>query len=522
MNNRDKKIEHKYNMYENIDKELANKNSKQNLTQTFHKNSKEHNQKVTNNNSEQFNQIYCNFLLDQNSMKKNMPYTTPPNRLIKCTNKQNKEIPFYISPSYKIKNKTPPNISGKHLYNYRSYIKSRQKKQRIEEETKIHEELTPKLIPKAKSMERNSKFEDQMYYQKKSNNLLHSTNINNNNENSGTQSMYYSRKSKDYNYYEFKPLLDKNSMLIASKLEPSSSRLLRKKKRYYKIENLLSSSINNGHNYGITRSSNSFYNNQSQSYKSLKQSKRCNELYAKGIANIQKRERAHKEQKRIEEEKYKQYSFKPKIIKKSLPINDNITKSTSKGNNVSEMYKKQFEWMKKIENENVRKRKKIEHINYQNCTFKPEISHLNIPNDEKFIMKNLDQMNEYVNKRRDIIKKKKEFEEYKNRRLGHSSSTFTIKPTIPKEFPLYTAGRSSSRSKSKGGQYIKGNINYQQNFVNNNYDKKDDIQPVNNQFNNYYSGQSFQGSNCNNNFTSQEAFIKAVNELHYKIENLNI
>ena len=513
MNIRDKKIEH---IYEDIDKELTNKNLKQNLTQTF-----KHNQKVTNNNSEQFNQIYCNFLLDQNSTKKNMPYTTPPSRLIKYTNKQNKEIPFYISPSYKIKNKTPPNISGKRLYNYCSYIKSRQEKQRIEEETKIHKELTPKRIPKANSMERNSKFEDQLYYQTKSNNLLHSTNINNNNENSRTQSMYNSRKSKDYNCYEYKPLLDKNSMLIASKLEPSSSRLLRKKKRYYKIENSLSSSIN-GHNCGITKSSNSFYNNTSQSYKSFKQSKRCNELYAKGIANIQKRERAHKEQKRKEEEKYKQYSFKPKIIKNSLSINDNITKSTSKGNNVSEMYKKQFEWMKKIENENDRKRKKIEHINYQNCTFKPEISHLNIQNDEKFIMKNLDQMNEYVNKRRDVIKKKKEFEEYRNKRLGHSSSTFTIKPTIPKEFPLYTAGRSSSRSKSKGEQYIKGNVNYQQNFVNNNYNKRNEIQLVDNKFNNYYSGQLFQGSNCNNDFTSQDAFIKAVNELHYKIENLNI
>ena len=527
MNLLDKKLKDKLKLFEDIDKQLTNPNSKQISTKTSHTNTKPSiPQKVLKPKSEQFDQIYCNFLLNQSSNKRSIPYTTPPNRLMKYTNKQTTKsnTPSCSTSISKQKNTTPPNNSGERLYNYGFYIKNKHERKRIEEEEKIHKQMTPKILPRSKSIERDSKFEERLYYNNNSNNISKVSN-----DNCDTQSIYHSRKTNkelmDYNYYAHKPSLDKNSMLIASKLEPSSSRLLKKKKKYYKNDNSLSPKINsnkNGLYSNSNNNSNSFYNT-SQSHKSTTKSKRCNELYAKGVEKIQKREKAYKDHKKKEEEEYKQYSFKPKIIKNSPLIDNSIVKSVSTGNEGAEMYKKQFEWKKKVENENIRKKKKIENMNYQDCTFKPEISHLNIQNDEKFIMKNIDQMNEYVNKRREFIQKKKEFEEYKNKRLGHSSSNFTLKPTIPKEFSLHTANRSHSRSKSKDNQRRDELIqNKNCLYINNNIDKDRKYYNNNNQYQDYYQSGQFSMTNSNNNINSQEAFIKAVNDLHCRIDNLNI
>ena len=110
-----------------------------------------------------------------------------------------------------------------------------------------------------------------------------------------------------------------------------------------------------------------------------------------------KREQIYKETKIKKEEEYKNYSFKPQIIKNSPVIDKNtIIKPISpfkKTNNLNiDLYKKQTEWKKKLENENLRKKEIIEIEKNKACTFKPEISHLNIQNDEKFIMKNIQQM----------------------------------------------------------------------------------------------------------------------------------
>ena len=61
----------------------------------------------------------------------------------------------------------------------------------------------------------------------------------------------------------------------------------------------------------------------------------------------------------------------------------------------------------KLENENNIKKKKYDEIENKKYTFKPEINKINIKNDIPFIMKNIQQMNEYVNKRRKVLKQKK-------------------------------------------------------------------------------------------------------------------
>ena len=244
--------------------------------------------------------------------------------------------------------------------------------------------------------------------------------------------------------------------------------------------------------------------------------KRCNDLYNKGIEQILKREQIYQESKLKKEEEYKKYSFKPKLNNKSNVvelnyINNSFTKSKSKNNTkkniekkINDIYRKQYDWKRKLENKNMKKREDINKEEIKHCTFKPEISHLNIENDEKFILKNLQQMNDYVIKRRNIIKKQKEYEEYKNKRLGNNSQNFVIKTTIPKEFEFQTNNRSRSHSKERV------NINNENKVLgNNNYGSND-------------NGYCFFNNNISGNNFGQRDFIDAINELHYRIDNLNI
>ena len=249
--------------------------------------------------------------------------------------------------------------------------------------------------------------------------------------------------------------------------------------------------------------------------------KRCNELYNKGIENMMKREQIYKETKMKKEEEYKNYSFKPKITKNSPVVEKNtIIKSISpsgKKNIMSDLYKKQFEWKKKLENENIKKREKIDNQNKIDCTFKPEITHLKIQNDEKFIMKNIKQMNDYVNRRREVIEKQKEYEKYKRKRLGEDVSSFECRPTIPRKFELKTEERSRSHSKDNNYHERKNSVNRIIKDINTEREEMNTFGFFNNVVNNF----GYNVNNGNNNLAQQE-FIDAVNALHSKIDNLNI
>ena len=143
MNLLDKKLKDKLKLFEDIDKQLTNPNSKQISTKTSHTNTKPSiPQKVLKPKSEQFDQIYCNFLLNQTSNKRSIPYTTPPNRLMKYTNKQTTKsnTPSCSTSISKTKNTTPPNNSGERLYNYSTYLRNKLEDKRQQQYTKIKNE----------------------------------------------------------------------------------------------------------------------------------------------------------------------------------------------------------------------------------------------------------------------------------------------------------------------------------------------------------------------------------------------
>ncbi len=352
--------------------------------------------------------------------------------------------------------------------------------------------MTPKILQRSKNIYRDHHFEDRLYY-KSSNSPL----------NTKKATTY----ANNVNQYEYKPKLNKNSIKIANQLEPSSTRLLKKKKRYNSQTNIIRN--------------NSLYSSSSRDRSNSKSSKenmkKINDLYNKGMEHKQQREKIFQENKQKKDLEYQNYSFHPKIIKSSPLLDESncSVKSTSKGKDI---YKRQTEWKKKLENETMKKREKIENQKNKDFTFKPEISHLNIQNDEKFIMRNIQQMNDYVNKRREAIQRQKELEDYKNKRLGISSNN-NYNPSAPKGFVVGSGTRNPTRRKSHSKSPDR---------------KSNDINPIRDQlgtyqfFNNMNNNKNIYQSNninpegFNNNIQNKEDFVQAVNILSNRIQQLDL
>ena len=186
----------------------------------------------------------------------------------------------------RIKNVTPPNESGERLYNYGFYIKNKLEKKRQEEYKKINRQMTPKILKRSKNIYRDNHFEDRLYYK-------------------SSNSPYTTKKittNINVNQFEYKPQLDKKSLLMANKLEPSSTRLLRKRKKYNS-----QSDLNIGAYYSPCS------RNRSSSRENTENIKRLTELYNKGMEGKLRREKSYKEKKIKEENEYKNYTYKLKI-----------------------------------------------------------------------------------------------------------------------------------------------------------------------------------------------------------------
>ena len=400
MNLIDQALKDKLKLFDEIDKELGTESSYKNTTNKINSNNFQKN--IKNSSTPQFDKIYSNFLLDQYQPKNiyNFKTTTKTNSnnntinnntfIKKNNNNHNynynnnfiKKTPTHSRSNSrtfqrsKSSNKNlniliPPNDSGNRLYNYGFYIKNKLEKKRKEENDKIHKNMTPKILNKSKDILRDAyHFETRLYY-------------NNNNNNDSNDNIYYKKRtlSKD-NLNTFKPKLNKNSLKIANKLEPASQRLTKNKKRknnnnneyYNKCKEIYNNIYNNNNNYNFnyTNRSNSISPKNSKSKESIKH---CNELYNKGIENMQKKEKNYKQKLMNKQEEYKKYSYKPNINKNSPLIDkNNITKKNSSvdnnnnnNNKKQDMYTKQCEWKKKLQ---LIHAQTAEHFNAQNPQIK--------------------------------------------------------------------------------------------------------------------------------------------------------
>ena len=431
----------------------------------------------------------------------------------------------------------PPNDSGNRLYNYGYYIKNKLNKKRQKEEEKMRKQMTPKILNRSKEMIRDkdrdpNKFEERLYYAEK----------NDTNDSIYNRKRTLSRENINYEKYNstkftYHPKINKKSLLIASKLEPSTLRITRKKSNKSHIleeKNVLD-----------------YYSNlfKDKTYKNKKKpnlspscgNEKSNELYMRGMQDMKRKEKTYNENLLKKKEEYKNYSYHPKISK---TYSNNFGNKGKKNKNMEDIYTKNKEWKKRLEKENNTKKKKYDEIENKKYTFKPEINKLNMENDVPFIMKNIQQMNDYVNKRRKILKKQKEEENYKKRKLGLDANNYNVKTTIPKKFELKTEQRCKLNKKERDINLLNKNIKKKDEFYNNALIMANkNVKIKNNKGfsvlnmgdmeeckNNYWNDNNYNYNYSNNKGTkigtsmtqSQQDFLNAVNDLHITIEKLNI
>ena len=431
----------------------------------------------------------------------------------------------------------PPNDSGNRLYNYGYYIKNKLNKKRQKEEEKMRKQMTPKILNRSKEMIRDkdrdpNKFEERLYYAEK----------NDTNDSIYNRKRTLSRENINYEKYNstkftYHPKINKKSLLIASKLEPSTLRITRKKSNKSHIleeKNVLDY-------YSNLFKDKTYTNKKKPNLSPSCGNEKSNELYMRGMQDMKRKEKTYNENLLKKKEEYKNYSYHPKISK---TYSNNLGNKGKKNKNMEDIYTKNKEWKKRLEKENNTKKKKYDEIENKKYTFKPEINKLNMENDVPFIMKNIQQMNDYVNKRRKILKKQKEEENYKKRKLGLDANNYNVKTTIPKKFELKTEQRCKLNKKERDINLLNKNIKKKDEFYNNALIMANkNVKIKNNKGfsvlnmgdmeeckNNYWNDNNYNYNYSNNKGTkigtsmtqSQQDFLNAVNDLHITIEKLNI
>jgi hypothetical protein len=404
----------------------------------------------------------------------------------------------------------------------------------------MRKQMTPKILNRSREMikdkERDpNKFEERLYYAEK----------NDTNDSIYNRRRTLSKETINYEKYKntkftYHPKINKKSLLIASKMEPSTLRITRKKSNHSHIieeKNVLDYYSN------LFKDKTYTYKKKVTNLSPSCGNEKSNELYMRGLQDMKRKEKTYNENLLKKKEEYKNYSYHPKISKtysNNLGAKGKKNKK-EKDKNIEDIYTKNKEWKKRLEKENTTKKKKYDEIENKKYTFKPEINKLNMNNDVSFIMKNIQQMNDYVNRRRKILKKKKEEEIYKKRKLGLNANYYNVKTTIPKEFILKTEQRSKSNKKERDINILNKNMKKKDEFYNQAL-----IMANNN--NRIKNNKGFSGLNMNemeeckndiwneNNYNynnkgmkmgcsmtqSQKDFLNAVNDLHVTIEKLNI
>lgn len=328
--------------------------------------------------------------------------------------------------------------------------------------------------------------------------------------------LFYNKKDKKEkiknNNFTFKPILNKKTIEIANRLEPSSKRLLKKKKSVSQ-EEIEKLAINNYKN--LCNNYNKNNNNISKNKKIGSNIKKIiNKLYNQGLEDLKKKDMKYKENMSKKNEEYKRYPFQPNA-------SNNIHKSKSIKYLNDTMYQKQIEWKAKKNMENFKKKEMNEDL-YLNahCSFKPDISHEIIKDDENIIKRNLKSINSYVEKRRKQIKEK---EDKNNKSFSSNKYGFSLKDIISE--PIKELNTERLSKKNCHCVNLKKSI---KNYRNNNKNNLDCVIPPYTERIFYYYNQSGEENNPKkfNNLTNQDytqiEFVNAINTLHKEIGNLNI
>lgn len=412
------------------------------------------------------------------------------------------------------------------LNNYGNYIKQKIENERERQYYQIQQRMKPEILPRSKNISRNKKKVDR-FEQRYKNNIT-----NNKNKKNFLESNSISKSTSNLNQnstFSYRPKLNKKSLLMAKKFESSFIRLNQKKKIKNNIEikpetyygNLYEKSLftnksskSIGHNNKNNLSLSGGVAKKKEGGKTIYE--KMNNLYLRGVEQRHKKEKSIEENKKKKQEEYKKYTFRPKLFKNTSFMSQ--IKKNNNSKNKKNIYNKNIEWKKKVENEIKKKKDKKEKVEIQLCTFKPQLCETKYHNNDKLIYRALDQMNFYITKRKENLMHKNSEEEYKNKKLGIDLDDYVARSTIPMEFDLKTEKRGKDWSKNKNKSC--------DNFHRNKIIEQNNKNRLNNETENKYwfFKENINGYSCNRICEPQKHinFVEAVNLLHDKLDKLNI
>lgn len=275
---------------------------------------------------------------------------------------------------------------------------------------------SPQITKKAKEMKRDPmKFHERLYPRHLSKDLDQSG-LSDDSFDSKVKNIY-KRPKKVNEQPNFKPELNRKSLEMASKLGSFENRLAKSNVSKDKIKSV----------YEIKRQS------------SRSPSKRLDEIYVKGKVKYNERAKKKAEldnMRRVDE--IKDCSFHPSI---------NKSRSRSRSYTPEKFFEKEVNWKKKIDRKTQLQKDFLRKSEEKELKFKPNTSKEIIEDDEEMINRNVEKINEYASKRRLFLQKQVEEKEFIRKKFNPGENYQGVL-TKPKEFKFSTEQRKKSRSKS--------------------------------------------------------------------------
>ena len=546
MNLLNKKIKDKIKLLDDMDKQYIIPTNSKTQKKNFPKKNGEINiytnqfQDIKKPKNENFENVYSNFLINGNIIfgnKKQMKKDS----INKNNNNENKNDELINSISNgnheSFNNNNNYNNVGKRLNNYGKFIKNKIEIQRKIDNAKRKNAMN---INASKTRNKKDNSEQKSYQNNKKITTKSNPKLNNNNT---------KKLNKSNSNFTYHPKINKRSLLLAKKMEPSSIRLNKKKKinNNNEEDSKLNTFYVNLYKYKQTNSNNQ---NEKKSSKNKDNNKnktiyeKMNNLYLRGIEQKEKLKKKYNENHQKKEEDYKKYPFKPKINKiipyfsaknkgkKNLSLIINKKSNSKREMKRHDIYEKNFEWKKNIDKENLKKKIANEEKLSKLYTFRPQIDTDKTPKkkkNSKYINKIMEEINDYVNKRKQNIKYKKSEEKYMKKKFFIQNGGYTPRSTIPQEFELKTEIRERNLGKNRNRSCDNFHINQKKVKREQSSGKKSFGE---NERHSWFFKEEIinknGGYNNDVNITketythNQFDFIEAVNLLHDKLDKLNI
>ena len=285
------------------------------------------------------------------------------------------------------------------LYENSKIIRKKLETERLIKEFKDKKRMIPEISNKSKLISRNKNlFHERLYIKFKTTieyeELIEERNLfdnKNKEKNKEYEKLYNKRKEQEISF-SFQPILNKKSILIANSLPIKSKERL---ESLSKIEEIKKKEIIEA------KKRKEEMKNKKKIPKLIKENKRCNNLYLKGMELIKKKENLSKEEKKKNENLYKKYSYKP-------ILNKNYNKSNS-----YDIYTRNKIWKNNINIKTLKLKElniKKEELNY---TYSPIINNSIMDIDTSFIKSNISEYITFINQFNEK-KKKNIYEKQQN------------------------------------------------------------------------------------------------------------